>query len=120
MPAGTLGITISLRREPLGVFALIAPWNFSIAIPTRKAAWWATRWPARRAGGRALLHRVYGREPAPQGHLGRAPSPGAARDGRVNRPTSRAGPQRAVRWGEGLVCEYVSGSRAAGQWSSTR
>jgi acyl-CoA reductase-like NAD-dependent aldehyde dehydrogenase len=32
------GIDIDVRREPLGVVALITPWNFPIAIPAWKAA----------------------------------------------------------------------------------
>ncbi len=32
------GTTIMTRRRPLGVVALITPWNFPLAIPARKAA----------------------------------------------------------------------------------
>ncbi|WP_026556224.1 aldehyde dehydrogenase family protein [Arthrobacter sp. 35W] len=38
LPSGLPGTTITTRREPMGVFALITPWNFPIAIPAWKAA----------------------------------------------------------------------------------
>ncbi|HEU4667084.1 MAG TPA: aldehyde dehydrogenase family protein [Arthrobacter sp.] len=38
LPSGLPDTTITTRREPLGVVALITPWNFPIAIPAWKAA----------------------------------------------------------------------------------
>ncbi|MFC9552474.1 aldehyde dehydrogenase family protein [Rhodococcus sp. NPDC056960] len=38
LPSGLPGTGITTRREPLGVFALITPWNFPIAIPAWKTA----------------------------------------------------------------------------------
>ncbi|MGA7203527.1 MAG: aldehyde dehydrogenase family protein [Specibacter sp.] len=38
LPSGTPGTTITTRREAMGVFALITPWNFPLAIPAWKAA----------------------------------------------------------------------------------
>ncbi|MFC9760294.1 aldehyde dehydrogenase family protein [Rhodococcus jostii] len=38
LPSGLPGTSITTRREPLGVFALITPWNFPIAIPAWKTA----------------------------------------------------------------------------------
>ncbi|QSE92381.1 aldehyde dehydrogenase family protein [Rhodococcus pseudokoreensis] len=38
LPSGMPGTSITTRREPLGVFALITPWNFPIAIPAWKTA----------------------------------------------------------------------------------
>ncbi|WP_430296255.1 aldehyde dehydrogenase family protein [Sinomonas sp. B1-1] len=49
LPSGLPGTTITTRREPLGVFALITPWNFPIAIPAWKAA------PALVAGNAVVL-----------------------------------------------------------------
>lgn len=43
------GTTIFTRREPLGVVALITPWNFPLAIPARKLA------PALAFGNTVLL-----------------------------------------------------------------
>jgi len=37
-PSGRPGVQISSIREPLGVVALITPWNFPLAIPTWKIA----------------------------------------------------------------------------------
>jgi acyl-CoA reductase-like NAD-dependent aldehyde dehydrogenase len=37
-PSGRPGVQISSIREPLGVVALITPWNFPLAIPTWKMA----------------------------------------------------------------------------------
>lgn len=37
-PSSTPATAIYTRREPIGVVALITPWNFPIAIPTWKAA----------------------------------------------------------------------------------
>jgi aldehyde dehydrogenase (NAD+) len=33
-----VGVDVEITREPVGVFALITPWNFPIAIPSWKAA----------------------------------------------------------------------------------
>lgn len=38
LPSGLPDTTITTRREPLGVVALITPWNFPIAIPAWKSA----------------------------------------------------------------------------------
>jgi aldehyde dehydrogenase (NAD+) len=38
LPSGTPGTTVVTRKEPLGVAALITPWNFPIAIPAWKLA----------------------------------------------------------------------------------
>ncbi|WP_138416125.1 aldehyde dehydrogenase family protein [Sinomonas gamaensis] len=38
LPSSLPGTTVTTRREPLGVFALITPWNFPLAIPAWKAA----------------------------------------------------------------------------------
>ncbi|UOT03485.1 aldehyde dehydrogenase family protein [Rhodococcus opacus] len=38
LPSGLPGTSVTTRREPLGVFALITPWNFPIAIPAWKTA----------------------------------------------------------------------------------
>ncbi|ALE04380.1 aldehyde dehydrogenase (plasmid) [Arthrobacter sp. ERGS1:01] len=38
LPSGTPGTTITTRREAMGVFALITPWNFPLAIPAWKSA----------------------------------------------------------------------------------
>ncbi|MGY1703616.1 aldehyde dehydrogenase family protein [Geodermatophilus sp. SYSU D00697] len=38
LPSATPGTTVLTRREPLGVAALITPWNFPIAIPAWKMA----------------------------------------------------------------------------------
>lgn len=38
VPSGTPGTTVFTRKEPLGVAALITPWNFPIAIPAWKMA----------------------------------------------------------------------------------
>ncbi len=38
LPSGLPGTSVTTHREPLGVFALITPWNFPIAIPAWKAA----------------------------------------------------------------------------------
>ena len=37
-PSTRPGIRVEVRREPVGVFALITPWNFPIAIPAWKIA----------------------------------------------------------------------------------
>lgn len=38
LPSGLPDTVITTRREPLGVFGLITPWNFPIAIPAWKSA----------------------------------------------------------------------------------
>ena len=38
LPSVRAGITIDITREPIGVVALITPWNFPIAIPAWKIA----------------------------------------------------------------------------------
>ncbi len=38
LPSGLADTVVTTRREPLGVFGLITPWNFPIAIPAWKAA----------------------------------------------------------------------------------
>ncbi|WP_293882393.1 aldehyde dehydrogenase family protein [Sphingomonas sp.] len=38
LPSVRPGITVDITREPVGVVALITPWNFPIAIPAWKAA----------------------------------------------------------------------------------
>ena len=38
MASTRVGVDIEITREPVGVFALITPWNFPIAIPAWKAA----------------------------------------------------------------------------------
>lgn len=38
LPSGTPGTTVFTQKEPLGVAALITPWNFPIAIPAWKLA----------------------------------------------------------------------------------
>jgi aldehyde dehydrogenase (NAD+) len=38
LPSSLPGTTVTTRREALGVFALITPWNFPLAIPAWKAA----------------------------------------------------------------------------------
>ncbi|WP_291054966.1 aldehyde dehydrogenase family protein [Herbiconiux sp.] len=49
LPSSLPGTTIHTRREPLGVVALITPWNFPIAIPAWKLA------PALLAGNSVVL-----------------------------------------------------------------
>ena len=38
LPSARPGVELSVRREPLGVVALLTPWNVPIAIPARKLA----------------------------------------------------------------------------------
>jgi aldehyde dehydrogenase (NAD+) len=38
LPSSREGVTMMTLREPLGVMALITPWNFPISIPTKKLA----------------------------------------------------------------------------------
>nr|EJI98800.1 putative aldehyde dehydrogenase ycbD [Rhodococcus sp. JVH1] len=38
LPSGLPGTSVTTRRGPLGVFTLITPWNFPIAIPAWKTA----------------------------------------------------------------------------------
>jgi acyl-CoA reductase-like NAD-dependent aldehyde dehydrogenase len=38
LPSARPGVEISVRREPVGVSALITPWNVPLAIPARKVA----------------------------------------------------------------------------------
>ncbi len=38
LPSSRPGVEMSLRREPVGVCALVTPWNVPIAIPARKIA----------------------------------------------------------------------------------
>lgn len=38
MASTRVGVDVEISREPVGVFALITPWNFPIAIPAWKAA----------------------------------------------------------------------------------
>ena len=57
LPSARPGVELSIRREPLGVVALLTPWNVPIAIPTRKLApallaatpWSSSRPPRRRS-----------------------------------------------------------------------
>lgn len=49
LPSSLPGTTVTTRREPLGVFALVTPWNFPLAIPAWKAA------PALVAGNAVVL-----------------------------------------------------------------
>ena len=56
------GIAVETYREPLGVFGLITPWNFPIAIPAWKA----------RAGAGLRQHRGHEARLADAGHGARA------------------------------------------------
>jgi alpha-ketoglutaric semialdehyde dehydrogenase len=38
LPSSRVGVEMTLRREPVGVCALVTPWNVPIAIPLRKIA----------------------------------------------------------------------------------
>jgi acyl-CoA reductase-like NAD-dependent aldehyde dehydrogenase len=49
LPSARPGVEISIRREPLGVVALLTPWNVPIAIPARKLG------PALLAGNTVVL-----------------------------------------------------------------
>ena len=65
LPSGLPGTTVTTRREPLGVFALITPWNFPIAIPAWKAA------PAL-VSGNAIILKPAELTPLSATHLARA------------------------------------------------
>ncbi len=64
-PSSFPGTTVTTRREPLGVVALITPWNFPIAIPAWKAA------PAL-ISGNAVVLKPAELTPMSATHLGRA------------------------------------------------
>jgi acyl-CoA reductase-like NAD-dependent aldehyde dehydrogenase len=49
LPSSRPDVDVQLRREPVGVCALITPWNVPIAIPARKIA------PALICGNTAVL-----------------------------------------------------------------
>lgn len=65
LPSSLPGTTVTTRREPLGVFALITPWNFPLAIPAWKAA------PAL-VSGNAVVLKPAELTPLSATHLGRA------------------------------------------------
>ncbi|BCT75264.1 aldehyde dehydrogenase [Sinomonas cyclohexanicum] len=77
LPSGTPGTTITTRREPMGVFALITPWNFPIAIPAWKAA------PAL-ISGNAVVLKPAELTPLSATHLARALTDAGLPDGVFN------------------------------------
>ncbi|MDR6621083.1 aldehyde dehydrogenase family protein [Sinomonas atrocyanea] len=77
LPSGTPGTTITTRREPMGVFALITPWNFPIAIPAWKAA------PAL-ISGNAVVLKPAELTPLSATHLARALADAGLPDGVFN------------------------------------
>ncbi len=53
LPSARPGVELSVRREPLGVVALLTPWNVPIAIPARKLG---AGPPVRQHGGHQAVH----------------------------------------------------------------